>query len=253
MGERGGLNLYGMVGNNTVNYFDLLGLVDSFEILGNITDTIDACSENYPIIVPQLEDILNDFVNSDRRIKRALNALQESAAKIKAPFQGDEIILPDVRLDIVDQLKAAQFIGEIFGDDLISYGENGQLIASVLNGTGAVIEPVEFGFDALGKISDFVDLAEAPFSSNKAGLSALTTIATITDKFGGAAGPIGKYYSEAIKGIDRALSKTGRVIAINRVLPELRILCDCTSGKPDYLRYKKDFDRQLNRLREGLK
>jgi len=253
MGEREGRNLYGMVGNDPIYGADALGLRSNVEIFMDFTQTIDACEDKYPRVVVLLEDILNEWVDSNSGIRDALQTLKESAAKIESPFRGKDILVPTLHSDLRDELRAAQFLGGIFGDEQIELGKDGKVIADLASkGTGVLIEPVEFGFDVHGKISKFADMAEAPFSSNKAAISAITTIATAVDKFGGAAGPIGSYYNQAIRGIDRALTETGRNLT-SPILSEIMRECQCVGSEPDYRGNRELFENNINRLRNALK
>lgn len=66
IGERGGLNLYGMVGNDAVTYVDYLGLV--IVIVGNAD------------FIRKVEADLTRIKNSDRCLKAMIEALENSAS-----------------------------------------------------------------------------------------------------------------------------------------------------------------------------
>ena len=69
------------------------------------------------------------------------------------------------------------------------------------------------------------------------------------DKFGRAAGPLGSYYTTAIKGVDSALSQTGREL-VDDTLGSIQFLCTC--GGSDWIGNRDDFVLNFNRLRQQL-
>ena len=245
--EQGGRNLYGMLGNDTVNHWDFLGLVSNRDIFQDIINTTEICSENYPLLVYEMDRILEDWIEGDSNVRESIDVLSTAAADVRGLFG---------KYGASGSLSALDFIAKVaVNDEVLKRMSNPNLLlkgSDYAQGTVTKLEnSAKFYDKQLGRISSFIEIANNATSSDRAAINALLAISTITENVGRAAGPLGSYYTTAIKGIDDALDVIGRT-DVGTSLSELSILCDCSSSNADFFGNKNAFSIQLNTIRNDL-
>ena len=247
--EQGGVNLYGMVGNDAVNGFDILGLVSDESIFVDFRNAMSACSMFYPGVSRSLGFILDDFINSNSTFSDAKVAIKEAIRKSKSGFG---------EVGVSKQFTAYKIITGIVGDttDLDNTSEF-ELIRKLSkranNSLSNIEDEFKFANKTLGYIGSGIDIVDSATSTNKDALNVILAVSSIVENFGKLSGPLGKYYNRAVKGVAQGLESFGRA-DIGTPLGEIKGFCFACNSKrnADFKGNRDDFNDQLNLIRSQL-
>jgi len=180
--EEGGVNLYGMVGNNPVGNVDMLGLATYASVLADINYTIGQCRKNYPFVSEGLNTIANGWIaKKNSKLNDSLRALSASAITLGK---------------VGDTASGLNFLKRIFGSGS----------SEILNFSSEQINKVS---NLIGALNNTNDAANGYSSGNTSELVSGLIAIIGSNPVGKALGPLEGYYQEAVNDINAALSQTG--------------------------------------------
>ena len=224
IGEQGGQNIYAFSGNDLVNQWDLLGLITNREIFANFNETIGDCSKTFPIVSRQLNWVLEDWVSNNSGVKDALDALNSSASTIN-----------DFGSNANKAAKVANLINNI-------YGTKDNTAAKIITGTKS-------GAASIDQISKALDTSSSAANASS-GIGLVIAVSSAVGNYGGAAaGPVGGYYSKALKGIDSAIRRDVGLNRTQQTLEGISIECSKCGRYPEH---REVFEDLIKKLRAQL-
>jgi hypothetical protein len=116
--ERGGLNLYGMIGNDTVNRWDYLGMLSDdrfFRLFELLTKVENRCSCRAPKAAAQaaeLRTIISDYMfDENKQLRQLFKDINKNAGALKKFV--DSGITPGVKTGAVPMIDAIAALNDI--------------------------------------------------------------------------------------------------------------------------------------------